>query len=1037
MKKILLFLSFLLMSIGMFGETITFKVYQSGSSSTTYVTTETEQTSGSYNYKMNNWNPSNGQTRGNQSTVYNNFYIYNTSAIPGNITKIQINVKSGTYTYSNKIYYVLSTSSCKSNSGGTTFSSNTANVTGSNTFFCIYFKNGATTGTSCLNSITITYTPTTSYTIADQSNNNTYGTVSLDNKVITATPNTGYRIDDDNPYDISPSGSATIVRGTGANINKFTVTPSANTTVTINFEPIPTHTLTFINTSNPTNIPQSISRIEGTTVNIEDSIVDTNEDCKKNGWEFIGWTDTENGENIITSVTLDEDHNVYALYKLIELSNTYINDTITANDLSATSTQYKDFSNVVKNSGAIYSGNSAKDHGAIQLRSGTTSGSDKHAGIITTTSGGIVDSIIVTWNGNTASSPTDRWLKFYTSDTAFHSPNDMWNYSRADSLKSCTQGSVTCTNRIKLQPAQHIGIRSKDMTLYLDQIIIMWKIIQSIPTYSTNPKCYDAGISIAHWYENSIKFDFNEVGDSTEIVFYNATDTIVKKNWIRESDGSYKIDRNRLDTLKYTNLKLSTFKQNDTVCIRKYSIPIMISTTTNTLCDSGNVAILSGGRLNINKDTVSGDVIIYEGGVLNIQSGKAYSINSLTLRRDNNDIPQFLYEGTLKVNDGMFFELRTDGSDWRWLTLPDSIRISEISDKPEVLLKYYDGGYRAQYGRGGWKFLNKDTISGFGTIFGIDLDTDEKRIYQFKLDTNILSQEKFAHKHINVGKFNSDKPNDVGWNLVGNPFMTTYNVNTDFMNAIKFKTDSLVKEIINGQWTGGWVTIEKDLRYIVVPSDKQEQHIIDAGGYEQICLQNGYKIKPFTSFFIQAHDKGELVFYHGQRVVNAPSRISTTNKNKETFLQINIGSIKTGCYISNKFNDSYEIGDDMESLYSTYQLINGYKLLYSAVNDSIVEHGIKVYTPAGNLHLDDKTNIEDFEEIYAFYNDDWIDLLHGQTQNVSGEFILFAKRKTQVDIPTDISIIKDNNEVIKFMHNNSLYIKKNNHIYNILGGIVK
>jgi len=183
--------------------------------------------------------------------------------------------------------------------------------------------------------------------------------------------------------------------------------------------------------------------------------------------------------------------------------------------------------------------------------------------------------------------------------------------------------------------------------------------------------------------------------------------------------------------------------------------------------------------------------------------------------------------------------------------------------------------------------------------------------------------------------------------------------------------------------------------------------------------------------FIKANQKSNIV---------ARKNISTDND--EIFLRIGVGNYKTGCFISDEYTDEYEIGYDLspfenDNSVKLYQYINGYKLLYSAINDSIIEHGIKVYTPAGNLHLDDKTNIEDFDEIYAFYNDEWIDLLHDQTQDVSGEFILFAKRKTQVDVPTDIDIIKDNNEVIKFMHNNSLYIKKNNHIYNILGGIIK
>ena len=84
------------------------------------------------------------------------------------------------------------------------------------------------------------------YTITAQSNNTIYGTVSLSGNVITATPASGYRISTSTPYSVSPANSATVSQ----NGKVFTVTPSANTTVTINFEAMPTvsgYTIDFEN----------------------------------------------------------------------------------------------------------------------------------------------------------------------------------------------------------------------------------------------------------------------------------------------------------------------------------------------------------------------------------------------------------------------------------------------------------------------------------------------------------------------------------------------------------------------------------------------------------------------------------------------------------------------------------------------------------------------------------------------------------------------------------------------------------------------
>ena len=79
-----------------------------------------------------------------------------------------------------------------------------------------------------------------SYTITAQSNNTDYGTVALNGSVITGTPKPGCRYASP-AYTVSPANSATVAQ----NGNNFTVTPSANTTVTINFEAIPSHTATF------------------------------------------------------------------------------------------------------------------------------------------------------------------------------------------------------------------------------------------------------------------------------------------------------------------------------------------------------------------------------------------------------------------------------------------------------------------------------------------------------------------------------------------------------------------------------------------------------------------------------------------------------------------------------------------------------------------------------------------------------------------------------------------------------------------------
>lgn len=132
-----------------------------------YNTTEQQFTVGNVTFKMNNYNPKSGQIRGNQgsnsSVSSSNFYLYNTTAIPGTLKSISITVTGGSIVDS---YTFLNTGTSAITSA-TTSGTNPSNASWSNlsgTYFCIGMARGGTSGTTTISSITITYTPTASDT---------------------------------------------------------------------------------------------------------------------------------------------------------------------------------------------------------------------------------------------------------------------------------------------------------------------------------------------------------------------------------------------------------------------------------------------------------------------------------------------------------------------------------------------------------------------------------------------------------------------------------------------------------------------------------------------------------------------------------------------------------------------------------------------------------------------------------------------------------------------------------------------------------
>ena len=145
------------------------------------------------------------------------------------------------------------------------------------------------------------------------------------------------------------------------------------------------------------------------------------------------------------------------------------NDTDTL-DLSFTSisgTSYKDWSDKTGDSGAVYKGNSAGGNSAIQMRT-----SNSNSGIVTTTSGGFVRKITITWNTNTAYT---RQLDFYGKDSAYEAASDLYNNEKKGTLLgSLTYSEIPDTELIITSPYEYIGIRSHDSALYIDSIEIEW-----------------------------------------------------------------------------------------------------------------------------------------------------------------------------------------------------------------------------------------------------------------------------------------------------------------------------------------------------------------------------------------------------------------------------------------------------------------------------------------------------------------------------------------------------------------------------------
>ena len=189
---------------------------------------------------------------------------------------------------------------------------------------------------------------------------------------------------------------------------------------------------------------------------------------------FVGWATTStvnaNGSDIdyvTNAIVPTESTTYYAVFATQEGEGgiAEIVDVLNRDMTGVEGTSYTSWADVSATSDAVYAGQSAGGNEAIQLRS-----SKSNSGVISTTSGGKLAKVTVTWNSNTAAG---RTLDVYGSNTAYTNPTDLYNSEkRGDKLGAIVKD--TSTELVIDGDYAYVGLRSNDGAMYLDEIQITW-----------------------------------------------------------------------------------------------------------------------------------------------------------------------------------------------------------------------------------------------------------------------------------------------------------------------------------------------------------------------------------------------------------------------------------------------------------------------------------------------------------------------------------------------------------------------------------
>ena len=520
-------------------------------------------------------------------------------------------------------------------------------------------------------------------------------------------------------------------------------------------------------------------------------------------------------------------------------------------------------------------------------------------------------------------------------------------------------------------------------------------------------------------------------------------------------------------------------------------IPIIISRATKSVTDApfstlttsaynySDLVVRDGATLTINGTKQAPDkfvnVTIYPTAKIVVPENKQLSVYSLTFFGGIDDIydgekyttnkygvPQFSLKGTLgKTVTTMDYIMRVNTDQMYSLGVPYDVALEDIKYwdgsaiglGTQLYVSAYDGQARANREKKTWIYetdfknkLGSATLkAGVGYTISAEpqVDGDTYSILRMPIKNNINSGATEGEKKVNVVAYDNQKgmtitDNHKGWNLVGNPYMTTITGADDA---------DLVLGYLQETGSGPWEWVEKTYRYVTIPADNGKD-------YSQQKFTEAV-LPPFKNFFVQIGTTGELAFGLGTRQ-SMPARSTQAAIEKEVEFEILMSNDarqdNTGLLISEEYSPAYEINADLEKMIgsmSVYTIYGGYKLAYNALSPINASEWIPMgyIAPAAGeytFRLDDIDKIvEQVEHVYLIdyeannivdLMDDEYEFTTDKEQNNNRFAINIVLIQDKDNTTTGMDIINGNVAApIKFIYHDKMYIQSGGVIYDGTG----
>ena len=613
-----------------------------------------------------------------------------------------------------------------------------------------------------------------------------------------------------------------------------------------------------------------------------------------------------------------------------------------------------------------------------------------------------------------------------------------------------------------------------------------------------------AELQVVEWKQNSVSVMYTGAGS-------RAT-TKVGSN--KESDvqllSDKKIDHavynlSTADLTAATNQPLVITIKDDadaTIGVIKLTIPAIVAAdkattelgVTEENAKATSIVVLSDATLTASTTKYTyNDVVVYPGGKLVIGESGKLGMYSLTLRLGSSwgaaeyehKYPEFDLRGTYSNTSGKInLDYVTTKEQYYTFVAPFDVNTKDIkypvdiygnnvaaANKGSFEFQYYDGAERAA-GNSGWMVVNEDPTNGATltahqgyTFLGMPkkINGNRQTYGIHRIPMTVAAGTAMTHENsgqsITVAPHPSEKNNNSGWNLIGNPYMATITglTNEDIQVGKLVHTNDA-----NGNWTGGWhwdeETVKNKQRFLVIPSN-------DGQSYEAVQASNA-TLPAFKNFFVQISKEGanalsiprttpasplQAPAHHAEEVAKDVELAIVLEQDEEHTDQMDL-------LINNIYTANFERDADFTKMMNATNLnlygVHPYdNLSFVAMDHYTAEQSVKIgyqVPMAGEytLRISDKPYVM-WDKIEALYVTDH-EMSPEVTTDIMSEpyrftvknaetnnerFTISLKLKSENQGPTtgweNIDVGKD--QSIKFIHQDRLYILRDGVIYDATG----